>query len=308
MSKVRYLFLDIDGTLTDGRIYMGDNSELIKAFNIKDGFGIHDMLIPSGITPIVITGRQSGIVLSRCKELGISMVFQGVKDKASKLLEIVKGLQCGIDSCAYMGDDLNDLPCMNLIRDGGGIVGCPADSVEAVKKLSLFVSAKSGGDGAVRDFIEYILKANLSESPIQFEKNKKRVEQAVIFISNLDFANLQVGRYQVSPDFFYMVQAYTAFEDTSVQFESHRKYIDIQWVYEGKELLSFSDVSGLIPLDKYNEEKDVIHYRDSYSLSSVVLSEGNYAILFPKDAHKFSRVQGNMSFIKKVVGKLEMVL
>ena len=73
--------MDVDGTLTDGKIYTGSNGEVMKAFNIKDGYGIHDILIPNGITPVIITGRTSTIVENRCKELGISDLYQGVKTK-----------------------------------------------------------------------------------------------------------------------------------------------------------------------------------------------------------------------------------
>ena len=77
--------MDVDGTLTDGKIYMGSSGELMKAFNIKDGCGIHDIAIPNNITPVIITGRESKIVLNRCKELGITEVYQGISNKVEKL-------------------------------------------------------------------------------------------------------------------------------------------------------------------------------------------------------------------------------
>ena len=77
MKKIKYLVMDVDGTLTDGKIYMSATGEAMKAFNIKDGCGIHDILIPSNIIPIIITGRESKIVLNRCEEIGISDVYQG---------------------------------------------------------------------------------------------------------------------------------------------------------------------------------------------------------------------------------------
>ena len=80
-KKIKYLVMDVDGTLTDGKIYMGANGEVMKAFNIKDGYGIHDILIPNGIRPVIITGRTSNIVEKRCYELGIKDLFQGVKNK-----------------------------------------------------------------------------------------------------------------------------------------------------------------------------------------------------------------------------------
>lgn len=153
MLKVKYLVMDVDGTLTDGKIYMGVNGEVCKAFNVKDGCGIYDRLIPSGTVPIIITGRESAIVLNRCHELGIKRVYQGISDKISKLFEITEDFS----EVAYIGDDINDLPCMKSVKSAGGIVGCPADAVGAVKSIADYVSKYNGGEGAVRDFIEWIL-------------------------------------------------------------------------------------------------------------------------------------------------------
>ena len=74
-DKIKYLVMDVDGTLTDGKIYMGTSGEILKAFDIKDGYGIHDMLIPYGITPVIITGRSSKILENRCRELSITDLF-----------------------------------------------------------------------------------------------------------------------------------------------------------------------------------------------------------------------------------------
>lgn len=153
MSKIRYLIMDVDGTLTDGKVYMSNSGELMKAFNIKDGCGIHDILVPAGITPVIITGRSSDIVLNRCKELGIDEVHQGVRNKIEKLLMITKDLS----TVAYIGDDINDLSCMEAIKAAGGLIGCPADAVERVKSIVNYISLYNGGDGAVRDFIEWLL-------------------------------------------------------------------------------------------------------------------------------------------------------
>ena len=81
MKNIKYLVMDVDGTLTDGKIYMGNDGEVMKAFDIKDGYGIHDLLPPSGIVPVIITGRGSEILLNRCEELGITKVFQNVHNK-----------------------------------------------------------------------------------------------------------------------------------------------------------------------------------------------------------------------------------
>ncbi len=150
---IKYLVMDVDGTLTDSKIYMSQTGELCKAFNIKDGCGIHDILIPAGIVPVIITGRSSDIVLNRCKELGIANVFQGVSNKIEKLNEITTDLSI----VAYIGDDINDLSCMEPVKSAGGLIGCPADAVKKVKEMVDYIAPHNGGDGAVRDFIEWII-------------------------------------------------------------------------------------------------------------------------------------------------------
>lgn len=151
---IKYLVMDVDGTLTDGKIYMGAHGEMMKAFNIKDGCGIHDIAIPGGIIPVIITGRTSEIVKKRCGELGIQQVYQGIKNKIEQLNSIADDLS----QVAYIGDDINDLSCMIPVKEAGGVVGCPADAVEREKEISDFVALHNGGDGAVRDFIEWIIK------------------------------------------------------------------------------------------------------------------------------------------------------
>lgn len=148
--------MDVDGTLTDGKIYMGSNGEVCKAFNIKDGYGIRDMAMPRNIVPIIITGRKSDIVIKRCKELCIEEVYQGISNKIEKVKEVVEDLSI----VAYIGDDINDLECMTYIKQAGGLIGCPADAAKNIKEMADFVSEYSGGNGAVRDFIEWIIYAN----------------------------------------------------------------------------------------------------------------------------------------------------
>ena len=133
--------------------------EMLKAFDIKDGYGIHDMLIPYGITPVIITGRSSKILENRCRELSITDLFQGIKDKVYVLKQYLRSNNSPLQEVAYIGDDLNDLPCMKLVKEAGGIIGCPANAVSSVIEISSFVSSKDGGDGAVRDFIEYLIES-----------------------------------------------------------------------------------------------------------------------------------------------------
>ena len=153
MGKIKYLAMDVDGTLTDGKIYMGMDGEACKAFDVKDGCGIHDIAIPNGIIPIIITGRKSEIVSRRCKELEIINVYQGVKDK----LNVLSKITADFSEIAYIGDDINDLQCMTKVKQEGGLVGCPNDAVIEVKNISDFISEYNGGAGAVRQYIEFII-------------------------------------------------------------------------------------------------------------------------------------------------------
>ena len=146
--------MDVDGTLTDGKIYMGNEGEVMKAFSIRDGYGIHDIALKAGIIPVIITGRTSKAVLNRCNELGIVEIHQGISNKIEKLLSVTRNLS----TVAYIGDDLNDLSCMISVKEAGGLVGCPRDAVEKIVELADFVSNRNGGNGAVRDFIEWIIE------------------------------------------------------------------------------------------------------------------------------------------------------
>lgn len=153
MRKIRLLFMDVDGTLTDGKIYMGDQGEAFKAFDIKDGYGIHEILPQHGIVPVIITGRTSKIVENRAAELGITELHQGKHEKLEVMREVLERFSCPPEEAAYIGDDLLDLPCMRFC----GVCGCPADAVPAVRAACHFVSTKPGGNGAVRDFIEWLI-------------------------------------------------------------------------------------------------------------------------------------------------------
>lgn len=145
--------MDVDGTLTDGKINMGPEGEVFKSFNIRDGYAINEMLPAHGIVPAIITGRTSQIVANRAKELHITELYQGKHDKLETLLQLMDKYGCTRDNVAYIGDDILDIVCMRQC----GLVGCPADACSQVKELAHFVSSYKGGDGAVREFIEYII-------------------------------------------------------------------------------------------------------------------------------------------------------
>lgn len=155
VMNIKMLVLDVDGTLTDGKIYIGSQGELMKAFNVKDGLGIVK-LQTQNIVPVIITGRISGIVEQRAKELGITEVHQGIEDKVKVLRQIADKYQYDLKELAYIGDDENDIESMKLC----GFVGCPRDAVDSVIQIADFVCKRNGGEGAVREFIDYLLLDN----------------------------------------------------------------------------------------------------------------------------------------------------
>ncbi len=166
---IKFIVMDVDGTLTDGKINIAPSGELFKAFHVRDGYAINTILRQIGVKAVIITGRESGIVRKRSEELHIPFVFQGVQNKR-KALEDLLAAESEKDrrtytlaDCAYIGDDLPDLECMTLIKAAGGFTACPNDAVQAVKDASSMVSTKNGGDGAVREIIDRIVSMGLCE-------------------------------------------------------------------------------------------------------------------------------------------------
>lgn len=153
-ERIKLLALDVDGVLTDGGLYIGEQGEVFKRFNAQDGMGI-SCALRSNLIIALITGRQSEIVSRRAAELGITEIYQGVKDKKGMLRMLAEKYALNLTEVAYMGDDLNDLPVFSI----AGLACAPANAVSEVKSSAHFVSSKCGGDGAVREVIEAILKA-----------------------------------------------------------------------------------------------------------------------------------------------------
>lgn len=155
-SRIKMLVMDVDGTLTDGSIYMGPNGEEMKVFDVKDGYAIANMLPEMGILPVIITGRKSRIVEQRCAELGIMHLYQGVSNKLETLLRLLEEQNLKLENVAYMGDDFNDLECMKAVAADGGIPACPADAADVVRNICAYVAVHRGGKKAVREFIEQL--------------------------------------------------------------------------------------------------------------------------------------------------------
>ena len=152
--KIKLLVMDVDGTLTDGHIYFSENGECMKAFHVQDGYAIAHKLPVYGIMPVIITGKSSEIVRKRAAELKITEVHQGISDKLAKLKEIIAKYDVLPSEIAYIGDDENDLECMEFC----GFTACPADAIPMVKTAVDYVCTRNGGRGAVREFIDIILK------------------------------------------------------------------------------------------------------------------------------------------------------
>lgn len=152
--KIKLLAMDVDGTLTDGQIYMSAAGELMKSFNVKDGYAIANQLPKAGIIPVIITGRASEIVRSRAAELKITEVHQGISDKLAKLKEIAAMYDASPEEIAYIGDDLNDLDCIRYC----GMTACPADAIVEVIAAVDYVCRHDGGRGAVREFVDWVMK------------------------------------------------------------------------------------------------------------------------------------------------------
>ncbi len=297
---VKYLIMDIDGTLTDGKIYMSPGGEAMKAFSVKDGYVINFILKPAGIVPIVITARKSQIVQNRCDELGIKEVYQGKLDKITMLKEIVGEENLG--QCAYFGDDILDLECMYPINEAGGIAGCPADAIKEVKAAAGYVCVNKAGDGALREFAEWLITPKIDEYKV-----KKRVEAAVEYLLNLEVTEKDVGKRNiVDENFFYFVQSYMTKPDTGCKLESHRIYADIQVVVSGNEIIDLADISRLSVKEEYNIENDVIFWNIPQRMAHITMGAGGHIILYPENAHRGGVCIKESERVLKIVGKVKI--
>ena len=154
LRHIRMLLLDVDGVLTDGGIYLGAGGMELKRFDVQDGAGIR-MLQSAGLKVGIITGRSSKAVKKRARELGIEACYQGVKDKSDVFDKILKKYHITEESVCYVGDDIQDL---SLIKACGVGVAVKNARLE-VKKSADYTTQVNGGEGAVREVAELILKA-----------------------------------------------------------------------------------------------------------------------------------------------------
>jgi 3-deoxy-D-manno-octulosonate 8-phosphate phosphatase (KDO 8-P phosphatase) len=154
-SKIRALFLDVDGVLTDGQVYLDGRGHEFKVFNTKDGHGMRKAA-QAGITVCWISGRKSPATAMRASELGVPLCYQGVRDKGKKIAAVRRRLGVARAEIAAMGDDEVDIPMF----EAATLSACPADATPATKRAADVVLKTPGGHGAVREFIERILVRN----------------------------------------------------------------------------------------------------------------------------------------------------
>jgi 3-deoxy-D-manno-octulosonate 8-phosphate phosphatase (KDO 8-P phosphatase) len=154
LRRVQMLVLDVDGVLTDGRLYYGARGESLKVFNVKDGHGIKQVAA-AGITVAIISGRKSPIVTRRARELGIRHVAQGVGDKFAALTRLAKTRNVALEHCACVGDDTPDVPMLHA----AGLAIAVADAHADARAVADLVTTRAGGQGAVREVCDWLVDA-----------------------------------------------------------------------------------------------------------------------------------------------------
>ncbi|HQR19942.1 MAG TPA: HAD-IIIA family hydrolase [Burkholderiaceae bacterium] len=153
-ARVRLVVLDVDGVLTDGRLYYGPAGEEMKVFDVRDGHGIR-MLLSRGIEVAILSARNSPIVERRARELGITRVLQGRGDKAAAFRELLAATQVAAEEAAFVGDDLPDLPVLRQ----AGFAATVEDARNEVRTVAHWIAPQRGGRAAVRAIAEFILRA-----------------------------------------------------------------------------------------------------------------------------------------------------
>ena len=152
IENIKMLVMDVDGTLTDGKIYYGNDGELFKAFDVRDGYRLVKCE-EYGIITAIITGKTSKIVEGRARDRKIKEVHQGVSNKIEVLKTLIEKYNLDKSQVVYIGDDVNDIECMQYC----GFSACPADAIDEVKNTVDYGCKNIGGHGAVRELIDRII-------------------------------------------------------------------------------------------------------------------------------------------------------
>jgi 3-deoxy-D-manno-octulosonate 8-phosphate phosphatase (KDO 8-P phosphatase) len=158
LKKIKLLVLDVDGVLTDGKLYYTSEGEIQKVFDVKDGLGIKIAI--KFLKVCLMSGNSSLIIKRRAKDIGVNLCFIGISDKAKCLKELVMELNLHKEEIAYIGDDLNDLVVIDLV----GLFVCPSDAHKSIRDRADLVLSCKGGNGAVREFVDLLLEARQSVS------------------------------------------------------------------------------------------------------------------------------------------------
>jgi len=153
LKNLKILILDVDGVLTDGKLYYNENGEVFKIFNVKDGLGLK--LILNYLNVAIISGNSSNIIRKRAHDLGIINCFLGVKNKLETLNNLINKYNLMKYEICYIGDDLNDLE----VKDSVGLFLCPSDANEIILNQASYILSSKGGEGVVREFIDLYFNA-----------------------------------------------------------------------------------------------------------------------------------------------------
>lgn len=154
LRRARLLVLDVDGVLTDGRLFYGSKGELLKAFHVRDGYGVKQAAA-AGVAVAIISGRKSSAVARRAKELGIRHVTQGANDKLAALRKLTKSLGVTLEDCICVGDDSPDAPILSAAGLGIAVADAHPDALAAAD----LVTTRAGGQGAVREVCDWLVAA-----------------------------------------------------------------------------------------------------------------------------------------------------
>lgn len=152
-QKIRLVITDVDGVLTDGGRYYSSNGEVFKRFHVRDGMGVN-LLLRNGVNTVIITKEISKIVNYWAKSMNVSKVYSGVKIKENELEKICKIYKLSPSNIAFIGDDVNDLELMKRV----GLSVTPYDGIDQAKKVADYICKSSGGEGALREIADLILK------------------------------------------------------------------------------------------------------------------------------------------------------
>lgn len=291
IKRIKYFVMDVDGTLTDGKIYMGKDGEIIKAFDIKDGTGIVNLLPKLDITPVIITGRRSTILENRCRELNIKEVYQGIDDKLNKLIEIVGNK---LDIVAYVGDDIPDLRCMKTVKRNGGIVMCPRNAIPEIKELSDYVSGYKAGEGAIRDCINYLYYKDEIESNNSLENIIDQIKNIKSEDDIRKLSSIYKG---------FCVRTYVTREEDACVIETNNTHGEVQYMIEGRERIKTYLASSVLFSETKENDSKTDCWKGGVVSTQIEMIPGSVLIINKGQPFKEAIAADGPMTVKKIVYK-----